>query len=104
MNTGERYWKNHLKLDVGIIQTYSKNNFTKEGEKSPVKIMHYVVVLQKEMWGFFLSNLGEYVNNHLNQALTSACALLGLLLINKLSAYDITVSTQVQVPRNYRPF
>lgn len=34
------------------------------------------------------------MNNHLNQALTSACALLGFLLINKLSAYDITVSTQ----------
>lgn len=43
--------------------------------------------------GFFLPNLEEYVNNHLNQALTSACALLGLFWINKLSAYDIAVST-----------
>lgn len=33
------------------------------------------------------------MNNHLNQALTSACALLGLFLINKLSACDNAVST-----------
>lgn len=55
--------------------------------------MYYIVMLQKEMF-FFSSNRGEYVNNHLNQALTSACDLLGLFLINKLSAYDIAVSTQ----------
>jgi len=34
------------------------------------------------------------MNNHLNQVLTSAYALLGLFLINKLSAYDTAVSTQ----------
>lgn len=50
-------------------------------------------MLQKEMF-FFSSNLGENVNDHLNQVLTSACALLGLFLINKLSAYDSAVSTQ----------
>lgn len=46
-------------------------------------------------FGFFFSfNLQESMNNHLNQALTSACALLGFFLINKLPAYDIAVSTQ----------
>jgi len=32
------------------------------------------------------------VNNHLNQALTSVCALPGLFLINKLLAYDVALS------------
>lgn len=54
-NTGERYSKDHLKLDGGVIQTYRKKKFTKEGKKVLflLQIMHYVVMVQKEVSFFF---------------------------------------------------
>lgn len=92
---GEKYLKGHLRVCCRYVtQTYSKNNFTNKGNKVLLllQLMYYIFMVQKSN-RCFSSIQGEYVNNHLNQALTSACALLGLFLI-KLSACDIAVSTQ----------
>ena len=97
-NTEERYLKDHLTVCCRcIIQTYIKSKFTKRGKKSycyPTLCITSLCCSKSSSIALLVSNLEEYVNNHLNQALTSACALLGLFLINKLSAYDVAVSTQ----------